>query len=63
MESGWQYRNDGVDIENSSDADGNGYQVGFTSEDEWLIFTVDIQESGFYNIVTRYASTSSGIFH
>ena len=59
---GWQYRNDGVDIENSSDADGNGYQVGFTSDDEWLIFTIDIQESGFYNIVTRYASTSSGIF-
>ena len=59
---GWQYRNDGVDIENSSDTDGNGYQVGFTSEDEWLIFTVEIQESGFYNMVTRYASTSSGIF-
>ena len=59
---GWQYRNDGVDIENSSDTDGNGYQVAFTSEDEWLIFTVEIQESGFYNIVTRYASTSSGIF-
>jgi len=59
---GWQYRNDGVDIENSNDTDGNGYQVGFTSEDEWLIFTVEIQESGFYNMVTRYASTSSGIF-
>ncbi len=59
---GWQYRNDGVDIENSSDTDGNGYQVGFTSEDEWLIFSVEIQESGFYNIVTRYASASSGIF-
>ena len=59
---GWQYRNDGVDIENSSDTDGNGFQVGFTSEDEWLIFSVEIQESGFYNVVTRYASTSSGIF-
>ena len=59
---GWQYRNDGVDIENSSDTDGNGFQVGFTSEEEWLIFTVEIQESGFYNIVTRYASESSGIF-
>ena len=44
---GWQYRNDGVDIENSSDTDGNGFQVGFTSEDEWLIFSVEIQESGF----------------
>ena len=57
---GWQYRNDGVDIENSDDADSNGYQVGFTYDDEWLLYTVDILESGFYNIVTRYASTSSG---
>ena len=47
---GWQYRNDGVDIENSSDTDGNGFQVGFTSEDEWLIFSVEIQESGFWII-------------
>ena len=59
---GWQYRNDGVDIENSSDSDGNGFQVGFTNDDEWLLFTVEVQESGFYNIITRYASTSSGLF-
>ncbi len=59
---GWQYRNDGVDIENSSDSDGNGFQVGFTNDDEWLLFTIEVQESGFYNIVTRYASTSSGLF-
>ena len=59
---GWQYRNDGVDIENSSDSDGNGFQVGFTNDDEWLLFTVEVQESGFYNVVTRYASTSSGLF-
>ena len=59
---GWQYRNDGVDIETSSDSDGNGFQVGFTNDDEWLLFTVEVQESGFYNIVTRYASTSSGLF-
>jgi len=59
---GWQYRNDGVDIEISSDSDGNGFQVGFTNDDEWLLFTVEVQESGFYNIVTRYASTSSGLF-
>ena len=57
---GWQYRNDGVDIENSDDVDSNGYQVGFTDDDEWLLYTVDILESGFYNIVSRYASTSSG---
>ena len=59
---GWQYRNDGVDIENSSDSDGNGFQVGFTNDDEWLLFTIEVQESGFYNVVTRYASTSSGLF-
>ena len=59
---GWQYRNDGVDIENSSDPDGNGFQVGFTHEDEWLLFSVEIEESGFYNVVTRYASTSTGLF-
>ena len=59
---GWKYRNDGVDIEDSVDSDGNGFQVGFTSEDEWLVFTVEVEESGFYNILTRYASTSSGIF-
>ncbi len=59
---GWQYRNDGVDIENSIDVDGNGYQVAFTNDNEWMIFTVEILESGFYNVVTRYASTSSGLF-
>ncbi len=57
---GWQYRNDGVDIENSNDWMGNGYHVAFTSEDEWILFTVEIEESGFYNLVTRYASTSNG---
>ena len=37
---GWQYRNDGVDIENSQDPDSNGFQVVFTDNDEWLQFTV-----------------------
>ena len=60
---GWQYRNDGVDIENSTDSDSNGYQVGFTAEGEWLVFTVNVEESGFYNLVTRYASTSSGLIN
>ena len=59
---GWQYRNDGVDIEISSDSDGNGYQVGFIEDDEWLKFTIEVEHTGFYNILTRYASTSSGIF-
>ena len=40
---GWQYRNDGVDIENSTDSDSNGYKVGFTAEGEWLVFTVNVE--------------------
>ena len=60
---GWQYRNDGVDIENSQDAESNGFQVGFTDNDEWLQFTVNVLDSGFYNIVSRYASTSSGLLN
>ena len=60
---GWQYRNDGVDIENSQDTDSNGYQVAFTDGDEWLQYTVDIQETGFYNVVSRYASTSTGLMN
>ena len=60
---GWQYRNDGVDIENSQDPDSNGFQVGFTDNDEWLQFTVNVLESGFYNIVSRYASTSTGLLN
>jgi aryl-phospho-beta-D-glucosidase BglC (GH1 family) len=60
---GWQYRNDGVDIENSEDPESNGFQVGFTDNDEWLQFTVNVLNSGFYNIVSRYASTSSGLLN
>ena len=60
---GWQYRNDGVDIENSQDPDSNGFQVGFTDNDEWLKFTVNVLETGFYNLVSRYASTSTGLLN
>ena len=60
---GWQYRNDGVDIEYSVDPDSNGFQVGYTDNGEWLLYTVNVQESGFYNIVSRYASTSSGLLN
>ena len=60
---GWQYRNDGVDIENSQDPESNGFQVGFTDNDEWLQFTVNVLDSGFYNIVSRYASTSTGLLN
>ena len=35
--NGWQYRNDGVDIEFSTDQlNSNGYNVGWISMDEWM---------------------------
>ena len=42
--SGWTYRNDGVDIEASSDgyAGTNGYDVGWTADGEWLQYTVQV---------------------
>jgi len=57
---GWQYRNDGVDIEFSSDENGNGYHIGFVQDGEWLLHTVNIENSGFYDLVTRYAADSNG---
>ncbi|MAU30883.1 MAG: hypothetical protein CMC36_03115 [Flavobacteriaceae bacterium] len=57
---GWQYRNDGVDIQNNSDADGNGFHIAFTDSDEWLIYTVDVENTGYYNLITRYSGEYSG---
>ena len=44
---GWQYRNDGVDIQDNMDSDGNGFHVAFTDSDEWLIYSVNIENTGF----------------
>jgi endoglucanase len=51
---GWTYRNDGVDIQENSDTNNSN------GKDEWVNYTVDVQESGFYNIDLRYATTQSG---
>ena len=57
---GWSYRNDGVDIETNNDTDSNGYHISFVDDGEWMIYTIDVQQSGFYNVVTRYSSQESG---
>ena len=58
---GWTYRNDGVDIQENSDTNNsNGLHLSFIEKDEWVNYTVDVQESGFYNIDLRYATTQSG---
>lgn len=55
--SGDLYRNDGVDIENCNDnTSSNGYDVGWTQPGEWLQYTVNIAETGLYNLQARIAS-------
>jgi endoglucanase len=57
---GWTYRNDGVDIQENSDTDelSNGYSVAWTSDGEWLQYTVDVDSSAVYDLDIRYAMPS-----
>lgn len=57
--SGYAYRNDGVDIEACSDAVTNGYNVGWLAKGEWMLYTVDISADASYSIDIRYAAASS----
>ncbi|MFC2137493.1 cellulase family glycosylhydrolase [Bacteroidota bacterium] len=58
--NGWVYRNDGVDIENCSDSESNGYNVGWIETGEWLKYTVYVEESKNYNFEFRVASQDGG---
>ncbi len=58
--SGWAYRNDGVDIEASTDALSNGFDVGWTVAGEFLSYTVQVQTGGLYTIKVRVSSGQSG---
>ena len=52
-----------VDIEKRSDAS-NGHGVGWTKKGEWLIYTVEVKESGTYSIEIPVASKKKGgVFH
>ena len=59
--SGWSYRNDGVDIETSVDGvpGSNGYNVGWTADNEWLQYTADVDSSAAYNVTLRYSAPGS----
>ncbi|MCL5027791.1 MAG: cellulase family glycosylhydrolase [Bacteroidetes bacterium] len=57
--SGWSYRNDGVDIEQCNDLPTNGYDVGWINSGEWMKYTVNISQAGSYNIDIRYASNQA----
>ena len=55
---GWEYRNDGVDIEKCTDsyAGGIGYDVGWTLGGEWLQYTVETDSAAAYTLTFRSAS-------
>ncbi len=57
---GWQYRNEGVDIESCKDDITNGYSIGWTEDGEWLHYTISVETSGTYKLDLRYASALPG---
>ena len=58
--SGYSYRNDGVDIETTTDSNlnSNGYDVGWTADNEWMQYTTMVDSTAAYNVQIRYASSS-----
>ncbi|MBI2416917.1 MAG: carbohydrate-binding protein [Ignavibacteriales bacterium] len=57
--SGYGYRNDGVDIASCTDAINNGFYVGWTNTGEFMTYTIDVQQTGYYDVVVRTASPSA----
>ena len=58
--SGWTYRNDGVDIEKFTDAvNSNGYMVGFVDTEDWMSYSVTIPQDSLYTIKVRQGCSGS----
>jgi hypothetical protein len=57
--TGYAYRNDGVDIENCTDAVTNGFHVGWVEDGEWMQYSIQSAEAMTYNVLLRYASQSA----
>ena len=57
--SGNKMRNDGVDIQDCADTKSNGYEVFDIKDNEWLLFTVNVEQSGIYNINIRYSGNET----
>lgn len=56
--NGWVYRNDGVDIETTSDNE-LGYCVSWTEAGEWMLYTIDVPADGTYQFSARYTSAQN----
>jgi hypothetical protein len=54
------YRNDGVDIERSTDPEGAPFNVGWTETLEMMSYTVTIEQAGRYAVAIRVASDVGG---
>ena len=64
--NGWNYRNDGVDIDVCTDTDtrNKNYCIGWIDAGEWVLYTVDVKQTAAYKLSVRYSSGSSGgTFH
>jgi endoglucanase len=58
--TGWSYRNDGVDIQQSEDnLNSNGYNVGWVNSGEWMKYTVNIDSTAAYRLKVRHAGIYS----
>ena len=56
---GKAYREDGVDIVQLDSADkSKGYAIGYTNEGEWLRYTVNVAETGTYEVKVNMATPS-----
>jgi hypothetical protein len=53
------YRDTGVDLEWREDASGK-FNLGWTRPGEWLLYTVDVRETGTYAIETSVACNKPG---
>lgn len=58
--TGGHYRNDGVDIERSTDPQGFDYNVGWVNNLEWLTYTFTADSTATYDIEVRVAAQASG---
>ncbi|MGY3795537.1 glycoside hydrolase family 19 protein [Aquimarina sp. 433] len=54
---GGVFRNDAVDIEPCSEG---GFNIGWTKSNEWLEYTVDVTNTGDYEVAFRVAAITSG---
>lgn len=57
--AGFSYRNDGVDIQGCNDQDTtNGYNVGWTEQGEWMVYSMKTDSAVLVDGEIRYAGAS-----